>query len=48
MARRHLVQVCRKAFRGLPEVDDSDEILSYRTAVFGLIGTSSLSGSGWA
>ena len=40
MARRHLVRVCRKAFMGLPEVDDSDEILAYRTAVFGLIATS--------
>ena len=40
MARRHLVRVFRKAFTGLPEVDDSDEMLSYRTAVFGLIGTS--------
>ena len=40
MARRHLVRVFRKAFMGLPDVDDSDEMLSYRTAVFGLIATS--------
>ncbi len=36
-ARHHLKDVFRKAFRGSPDVDDSDEILSYRTAVFGLI-----------
>jgi len=36
-ARDHLRQVFRKAFRHAPEVDDSDEIMSYRTAVFGTI-----------
>ena len=29
--------VCRKAFRGDASVDDTDEIISYRTAVWGLI-----------
>ena len=37
MARRHLREVMRKAFRGDPTVDDSDEIMSYRTAVWGLL-----------
>jgi len=37
VAREHLIKVFRKAFRGDPEVDDSDEILSYRQAVSGLI-----------
>ena len=36
MARRHLRAVCRKAFKNAPSVDDSGEILSYRTAVWGL------------
>jgi hypothetical protein len=36
-ARSHLGQVFRKAFRGNPEIDDSDEMLSYRVAVFGLL-----------
>ena len=36
-ARSHLRQVFLKAFGRAPEVDDSDEILSYRGAVFGLI-----------
>lgn len=36
-ARGHLKDVFRKAFKGDPEVDDTDEILSYRSAVFGLI-----------
>jgi hypothetical protein len=39
VARAHLAQVCRKAFRGDPAVDDADEILSYRTAVFGFLGS---------
>jgi hypothetical protein len=34
-ARRHLRDVLRKAFLGAPDVDDSDEILSYRGAVVG-------------
>lgn len=38
VGRRHLRDVFRKAFRGDESVDDSGEMLSYRTAVFGLIG----------
>ena len=38
-ARKHLAAVCRKAFLGDSTVDDSDEILSYRTAVFLLLGS---------
>ena len=38
LARRHLWSVLRKAFKGDPGVDDSDEVLSYRTAVWGLLG----------
>ncbi|MCK4590988.1 MAG: hypothetical protein KAT86_04480, partial [Candidatus Latescibacteria bacterium] len=37
MARSHLKDVFRKAFNKDCEVDDSGELLSYRTAVFGLI-----------
>ncbi len=37
IARGHLREVFRKAFRGDPSVDDSDEIMSYRTAVWGVI-----------
>ena len=37
VARDHLQAVCRKAFRGDPTVDDSAEMLSYRTAVFGIL-----------
>jgi len=36
-ARRHLIDVGRKAFLGDRKVDDSREAMSYRTAVFGLI-----------
>ena len=36
--REHLKGVLRKAFKNDPNVDDSDEILSYRTALFGMIG----------
>ena len=36
-SRAHIEDVIRKAFRGAPEVDDSGELLSYRTAVFGAI-----------
>ena len=39
VGREHLQRVFRKAFLGAPEVDDSDEILSYRGAVFGLLGS---------
>ena len=35
-SRAHLGEVLRKAFGSAPEIDDSDELLSYRTAVFGL------------
>lgn len=38
-ARRHLSNVWSKAIGRSPEVNDSDEALSYRTAVFGLIAT---------
>ena len=37
MARGHLREVFTKAFRGDPRTDDSGEILSYRTAVWGLL-----------
>ena len=36
-ARTHLAEVWRKATKGDPDIDDSDEMLSYRTAVFGLM-----------
>ena len=38
-ARKHLAAVCRKAFLGDADVDDSGEMLSYRTAVFLLLGS---------
>ena len=37
MAREHLKAVWRKALNSKCDVDDSGELLSYRTAVFGLI-----------
>jgi len=37
VGKKHLRDVFRKAFKDDPSVDDSDEILSYRTAVLGLI-----------
>ena len=37
-ARNHLRQVVRKAFTGDPGIDDSSEIVSYRGAVFGIVG----------
>lgn len=37
MARTHLRDVARKAVYGDPSVDDSDEIVSYRTAFYGFI-----------
>ncbi len=37
--RGHLREVFRKAFRGASAVDDSGEILSYRAAVFVLLGS---------
>ena len=38
VARDHLRAVFRKAFTGDRTVDDSDELFSYRTSVFGTIG----------
>lgn len=38
VGRRHLMDVFRKAFKGAPEVDDSNEIMSYRAAVFSFLG----------
>jgi hypothetical protein len=38
-ARDHLKQVFRRAFRGDAQIDDRDEILSYRAAVFLLLGS---------
>jgi hypothetical protein len=40
VGRDHLRAVCRKAFKGDPSVDDSEEIVTYRGAVLGLIGCS--------
>ena len=37
VGREHIFQVLRKAFGDAPEVDDSDEIISYRGAVLGLM-----------
>jgi len=42
-SRDHLKNVLRKAFKGAPDIDDSDELLSYRTAVFGIIGGTAFS-----
>ena len=39
VARRHLRDVVVKACGGLREVDDSGELLSYRQAFFGLLGS---------
>jgi hypothetical protein len=36
-ARSHLADVGRKAFLGASEVDDADEMMSYRAAVFSLL-----------
>ncbi|MGB1892147.1 MAG: DUF6785 family protein [Candidatus Latescibacterota bacterium] len=36
-AKPHLADVWRKAIKGDPSIDDSDEMLSYRTAVFGIL-----------
>ena len=41
-ARKHLWAVCRKALWGDPTVDDSGEILSYRTAVLILLVSSAV------
>jgi len=45
VARSHIRDVLRKAFRGDPDVDDSGEILSYRVAVFGLLGSTAFVGA---
>ena len=37
ISREHLMNVMRKAFAGAPDVQDSDEVISYRGAVFGTI-----------
>ncbi len=37
MGRRHLAAVWRRAWRGDPTVDDTEEMLSYRVAVFGFL-----------
>ena len=34
--RTHLGEVCQKAIYGSPEIDDGNEILSYRAAIFGI------------
>ncbi len=44
-ARNHLRRVARKAFTNDPAIDDSDEILSYRTAVYLLLGSLTLMGT---
>ena len=36
IARGHLKEVFRKAFRGDPDVDDSEEMMSYRTAILSI------------
>jgi ABC-type amino acid transport system permease subunit len=38
VGREHYTNVWRKALGRAPEVDDSDEVLSYRSAFFGLVG----------
>ncbi|MBQ37810.1 MAG: hypothetical protein CME04_15595 [Gemmatimonadaceae bacterium] len=38
VGRQHLRDVFMKALGRAPQVDDSDEIMSYRAAVFGLVG----------
>ena len=37
MGRDHLRDVCRKAFGRAPEVDDRQELMSYRMAVWGML-----------
>jgi hypothetical protein len=44
-ARDHLGDVWRKAIHGDDSVDDSDELLSYRVAVFGFLGANILIGA---
>jgi len=38
VSRRHIAQIVRKSFTRAPDVDDSDEPLSYRVAFFGATG----------
>ena len=42
MARRHLADVCRNVFWGQDTVDDREEMISYRTAVYGLFAVAGL------
>ncbi|MDP6019558.1 MAG: hypothetical protein QGI32_26005, partial [Candidatus Latescibacteria bacterium] len=44
-ARDHIGQVVRKACGRAPEIDDSDEMLSYRVAVFGFIASNAFIGA---
>lgn len=44
-ARDHLRDVWRKAVHGDDDVDDTDELLSYRVAVFGFLGANLLIGA---
>lgn len=44
VARPHLRDVCRKAFRGDDKIDDSEEIISYRSAVYLLLACALYSG----
>ena len=37
MGRRHLWAVCRQAFGGTRTIDDGEEMVSYRTAVYGFV-----------
>jgi hypothetical protein len=37
MGRRHLGEVMRQVFRGQQSIDDSEEMVSYRTAVYGFL-----------
>jgi len=37
MGRRHLQAVCRQVFRGVRSLDDGEEMVSYRTAVYGFL-----------
>ena len=46
MARGHLGQVVRKAFTPAPEIDDSEEIISYRGALFALAASAAVI-AGW-
>ena len=44
-ARDHIGQVVRKAFGRAPEIDDSDEMLSYRVVIFGFIASNAFIGA---